>query len=310
MEQWIILFAGTTAFLCVIAIGNMFIERDRFSSRIRSLQDRRKQLRGEVMHNKRRSKKPEGSVNLMRSFVTKLRLLKSSQTGSLEDRLGEAGWRSRDAVVVYTFFNFVLPVAGAIIGLTLYGMTYDSPLMNKLKLVFPILCTYIGYKIPGIVVGRKRKARYSALRKALPDTLDLMTICAEAGLSMSMTLDRVSRELAMTYPEMAEELGLTSIEVGFLPDRNQALLNLADRVRMEEIRGIVNVLIQTEKYGTPIAQALRVLSADFREQRMLRAEQKAARLPAVMTIPMIAFIMPTLFIVILTPVVLKVMKIM
>lgn len=309
MNEMIVLLAGATAFFCVVAIGTMFIERDRFGSRIRNLQDRRKQLRGELMASKRR-KKPEGGVNLMRSVVTRLRLLKSSQSGTLEDRLNEAGLRSRDAVVIYTFFNFVLPVAGVIIGVTLYGMTYNSPLMNKLKIVFPVLCTYLGYKLPSMAVNRKRKQRYAALRRALPDTLDLMTICAEAGLSMSMTLDRVSRELGITYPEMAEELGLTAIEVGFLPDRNQALLNLADRVRMDEIRGIVNVLIQTEKYGTPIAQALRVLSADFREQRMLRAEQKAARLPAIMTIPMIAFIMPTLFIVILTPVVLKMMKIM
>ena len=108
-------------------------------------------------------------------------------------------------------------------------------------------------------------------------------------------LDRVSRELAMTYPEMAQELSMTSIEIGFLPDRNKALSNLAERCTLPEVRGIVSVLIQTEKYGTPIAQALRVLSAEFRQSRMLRAEQKAARLPALMTVPMILFILPVLF---------------
>jgi tight adherence protein C len=135
--------------------------------------------------------------------------------------------------------------------------------------------------------------------------LDLMTISAEAGLSLAAMLDRVSRELGISYPEMAEELTLTSMEIGFLPDRNQALLNLAKRCTLPEVRGIVSVLIQTEKYGTPIAQALRVLSAEFRQARMLRAEHKAAKLPAMMTIPMILFILPTLFIVIISPAIIK-----
>ncbi len=132
-----------------------------------------------------------------------------------------------------------------------------------------------------------------------------MTICAEAGLSLATMLDRVSRELAIAYPEIAEEMAMTSVEIGFLPDRNQALSNLAERCTLREVRGIVSVFIQTEKYGTPIAQALRVLSAEFRQARMLRAEQKAARLPALMTVPMIVFILPTLFIVILAPAIVK-----
>jgi tight adherence protein C len=150
-----------------------------------------------------------------------------------------------------------------------------------------------------------RTKRYAVIQKGLPDGLDLMMICAEAGLSLSASLDRVSRELNLPYPELAEELGTTSIELGFLPDRKKALTNLAERVNMQEVRGIVSVLIQTEKYGTPISQALRVLSAEFRTQRMLRAEQKAARLPAIMTVPMIVFILPTLFVVIIAPAVIK-----
>src|SRR5262249_23731689 len=126
--------------------------------------------------------------------------------------------------------------------------------------------------------------------------------------SLTASLDRVSRELGSVYPEMAEELSLTSIELSFLPDRKKALGNLAERVDIPEIRGIAGVLIQTEKYGTPVSQALRVLAAEFRTQRMLRAEQKAARLPAIMTIPMILFILPTLFVVILTPAIFRVLE--
>jgi len=169
---------------------------------------------------------------------------------------------------------------------------------------------YFGLKFPGIMVVNKRNKRYYAIQKSLSDTLDLLMICAEAGLSLAAALDRVARELSTTYPEMAEELSLTSIELGFLPDRKKALTNFAERVDMPEVRGIAGVLVQTEKYGTPIAQALRALASEFREQRMLRAEQKAARLPAIMTVPMIIFILPTLFIVVLAPALIKLSRTM
>ena len=121
-------------------------------------------------------------------------------------------------------------------------------------------------------------------------------------------VDRVARELGRMNPELAEEFSLTSVELGFLPDRSQALRHLAERTGLKEIRGFVNVIAQTEKYGTPVAQALRVLAKEFRTERMLRAEQKAARLPAMMTVPMIVFILPTLFIIVMAPAVISVMK--
>ena len=126
-------------------------------------------------------------------------------------------------------------------------------------------------------------------------------ICAEAGLSLDTALNRVADEMAVSAPELADELALTSVELNFLPERRMALGNLAKRVDLPAIRGVVNTLIQTEKYGTPLAQSLRVLSAEFREQRMLKAEEKAARLPATLTVPMIMFILPTLFIVLVGP---------
>ena len=125
-------------------------------------------------------------------------------------------------------------------------------------------------------------------------------------LSLDAMLKRVSDEFAMTSPELAEELQLTSLEVGFLPDRRQALQNLNTRTNLPGIRGVVNALIQSDKYGTPLSQSLRVLSAEFREERMLRAEEKAARLPAMMTVPMIIFILPPLFIVLIGPAILRV----
>jgi tight adherence protein C len=163
-----------------------------------------------------------------------------------------------------------------------------------------------GFMGPDLFIKNAISKRQTAMRKGLPDALDLMVICAEAGLSLDAMLKRVSEEFAQSSPELAEELQLTSLEVGFLPDRRQALQNLNNRTNMPGIRGVVNALIQSDKYGTPLAQSLRVLSHEFREERMLRAEEKAARLPAMMTVPMIVFILPPLFIVLIGPAILRV----
>ena len=159
----------------------------------------------------------------------------------------------------------------------------------------------LGFFGPDIFLSNVATKRRQALQKSLPDGLDLLVICAEAGLSLDTALNRVADEMALSAPELSDELALTSVELNFLPERRLALANLAKRVGLPAIRGVVNTLIQTEKYGTPLAQSLRVLSAEFREQRMLKAEEKAARLPATLTVPMILFILPTLFIVLVGP---------
>jgi len=153
-----------------------------------------------------------------------------------------------------------------------------------------------------------RKKRLKRLDRGLPDCLDLLVICAEAGLSLDAGLKRVAEEFIDSVPELAEELLLASVELSFLPNRRQALVNLALRADTPAFRGVTTALIQTEKYGTPLAQALRTLSNEFRETRLLDAEEKAARLPAILTVPMICFILPALFIVLAGPAFIKVFE--
>ena len=298
--------------IVILGIGAMLLgsgDKNSMSSKIKMIQERRKTLQNQAITPQKR-KKPEAGVNFMKTVAAKLQLVKKNQIGKTESFLIEAGFRSKDAIYVLAFFNLVLPTILSALGLLV--MHYNSGHIVTLRgqifnYLWPISGGYIGLKLPSVYVARARKKRYHNILKSLPDVLDLMTICAEAGLSLVSMLERVSRELAMTYPEMSEELSLTSIEIGFLPDRNKALSNLAERCTLRELRGMVSVFIQTEKYGTPIAQALRVLSAEFRQARMLKAEAKAARLPALMTIPMILCILPTLFIVILAPAIVKLM---
>ena len=159
----------------------------------------------------------------------------------------------------------------------------------------------LGYKAADIYISNLITKRTDEIRKGLPDALDLLVICAEAGLTVDVAFNRVAKELGRGYPELGDEFALTAIELGFLTERRAAFENLAYRVNLDAIKGVVTTMIQTEKYGTPLASALRVLSAEFRNDRMMRAEEKAARLPAIMTIPLILFILPTLFIVILGP---------
>ncbi len=150
-----------------------------------------------------------------------------------------------------------------------------------------------------MVIKNTTQKRQDTIRKSLPDALDLMVICAEAGLSLDATLSRVSQEMELACPELADELGLTGLELGFLPDRRKALQNLATRIDLPVVRGVVNTLIQAEKYGTPLAQSLRIMSGESRNERIMKAEEKAARLPALLTVPMIIFTLPPLFVVLI-----------
>jgi tight adherence protein C len=311
VDEVLIATSSVGIVMIVWAIGQYIIERDRFAPRLKMIQERRAELKGQMMAAKRRNKAHGGgdTITLVRHIVAKLKLLQQHQVGQLQSKLTNAGYRSKDAIIVFAFAKLIMPFVGLALGFLLANIDWDNAFVRAQAKGWLIVLgmAYFCARLPEIIVANARAKRYQALRKGLPDALDLMMICAEAGLSLSAALDRVAREMARVSPELAEEFGLTSVELGFLPDRAVALSHLYERAALPEIRGFVNVIAQTEKYGTPIAQALRVLSKEYRMQRMLRAEQKAARLPAMMTVPMIVFILPTLFIIVMAPAVISIM---
>ena len=229
-------------------------------------------------------------------------MLQDDQIKKTQTRLLQAGIRAKDLAYFIILARFLLPViVGIAVFLGLYVFDF-MPDWGWFKRYATTAGALIGsYKAPDIWLKNKVNKRSHAVRKGLPDALDLLVICAEAGLTVDAAFGRVAKELGKAYPELGDEFGLTAIELGFLNERRQAFENLATRVDLEAVRGVVTTMIQTEKYGTPLASALRVLSAEFRNERMMRAEEKAARLPAIMTVPLILFILPTLFIVILGP---------
>jgi len=303
----VVLLSGL-AFLTVVTVWYGLIERHPMERRAQMLATRRDELHGQTLKDRGSSRRrKQESLGLMRQVVDTLKLMQSQQANKLNERLAQAGLRSRDAAIVFMFFKVAMPV---LLGAATFVMVYllqFGDLSPPLRLVAVLGGAVIGFFVPELYVSNLTGKRQLALAKALPDALDLLVICAESGLSLDAALDRVSNEIGGASPELAEELQLTSIELGFLPERRQALLNLNRRTNLSSIRGVVNTLLQTEKYGTPLSQSLRVLANEFRDQRMLRAEEKAARLPATLTVPMIVFILPVLFIVLVGPAIISVM---
>ncbi|MBN8848121.1 MULTISPECIES: type II secretion system F family protein [unclassified Sphingomonas] len=298
--------SGVAAMAVLVAIYAALSVRNPMARRVKALNERREQLKAGITASsgKRRAKlvrRSEGADRI-RAFLASLKVLQDSQLKDAQVKLLQAGIRSKEWAVGVIFGRLVLPVViGGIMVFVVYG-TNSFADWSAIKRYGLVAFTFIAcYKAPDIFLKNQITKRSQAIRKGLPDALDLLVICAEAGLTVDAAFHRVAKELGKAYPELGDEFALTAIELGFLTDRRQAFENFSSRIALDEVKGIVTTMIQTEKYGTPLASALRVLSAEFRNERMMRAEEKAARLPAIMTVPLILFILPVLFIVILGP---------
>jgi tight adherence protein C len=273
--------------------------------RVRALNERREQLKAGIVASTNKRKKLTNrnqAADRVRSILSKFKMLQDDQLQKTQQRLMQAGIRNKELAFFIIFARFVLPVVFGIAAVVMIYLLNFWPDWGGIRRYATVAVLLVAsYKAPDIWLKNKVTKRSHAIRKGLPDALDLLVICAEAGLTVDAAFGRVSRELGKAYPELGDEFGLTAIELGFLNERRQAFENLSTRVDLDAVRGVVTTMIQTEKYGTPLASALRVLSAEFRNERMMRAEEKAARLPAIMTVPLILFILPTLFVVILGP---------
>jgi len=210
-------------------------------------------------------------------------------------------------VIIYLFAKAIMPflfAGGALLFFVLVGFSGQSPIGRILIVGLAFVGGFMGVDL---YVKNVADRRVKEMTKAMPDALDLLVICAEAGLSLDAAMTRVGKEIAGASPVLAEEFSLTAIELGFLPNRQAALNNLMNRTNMAKLRALVNSLMQTERYGTPLANALRVLASEFRDERITLAEEKASKLPAKMTVPMIVFILPALFLVLGGPAIIQVM---
>lgn len=302
--ELLVLLAAITAFAVTLAVWHGLIINDRLAPVMKKLVVSRSDARSAYFNP---GQPAEGSARgFMRDAVNRFKLLGSKDAAKATQKLARAGLRGRDPLVAYLFARVVLPaLLGGGVALLLFGLGLFK-MSDTVKALISVAALGIGVVGPDIYVRNRANRRQQALTKALPDTLDLMVICAEAGLGLDAALSRVASEIGPVAPELADELTFTGIELTFQPDRGKALDNLGERTDLPAIRAVVNAVRQTERYGTPLAQSMRVLAAEFRGARMMRAETKAARLPVILTVPMMIFILPPLFVVILGPAILQV----
>lgn len=302
--------AGTlSSLMLLLAAGLWFLEKRARTQRVRAAIGKRTG-RSTATGGLRAEKSQvwqRGAMNFMRAATQRISIMKDRQAQETRLLLVSAGFRARDAIVVFTFFKLVAPLV-FLVGAALYIYGLDpigrGPLFDAAAVMGAAL---FGSKLPDLIVKHVRGKRLESIRKSLPDSLDMLVICAEAGLASDAALKRVVVEISRTSSVLGDELNQTALELSFMPQRRLALENLAERAPLPSVNAFVNTLIQAEKYGTPLARAFKVLSQEQRAERMLRAEEKAGRLPATMTVPMMLFILPALFVVLIGPAVLDIL---
>ena len=300
-------FATVTSFVLPLLTG------DRLDSRMKYAAGVRERLRVESMarlaEGQYQGKLRTEPKTYMQRVVKQLNLRKALETDATRERLRMAGLRGQAPVVAFLFFRAVLPVAT--FGLTFFYLvflnTYHlAPLMN---LGLSIVGAYAGFYLPNIFVSNLIVRRQKSIKRVFPDSLDLLLICVQAGMSVESAMNKVASEIGPRSVELAEEFSLTTAELSYLQERRQAYENLGRRTGLAVVRAVGTSLIQAERYGTAIGQALRVLAKETREMRMAEAEKKAAALGPKLTVPMILFFLPVLFIVIMGPAFIQVMAI-
>ncbi|SFJ20896.1 tight adherence protein C [Bosea sp. OK403] len=244
----------------------------------------------------------------MRRVVDQFKLGDWLGTETAKLQLQMAGYRGPQAEIGFLFFRLVAPI-----GLFLFALFYvfvlgdfDQPFMVKVGIA--IAGAYLGIKAPEIFLSNQIGKRQASMRIAFPDALDLLLICVESGMSMEHACRKVASEIGAQSVPLAEEFALCTAELAYLAERRQAYENLAQRTGLESVKSVSTALIQAERYGTPLGTALRTLSQESRDQRMMAAEKKAASLPPKLTVPMILFFLPVLFVVIMTPAMIQVFK--
>ncbi len=246
----------------------------------------------------------------VRNIVDRFDLKKALEAPKLKDQMAAAGLRGEGVVYTYYFFRLFAPVGlffFSFIYLNLFNpFGYFSDLLNVL--IGSMALALLGYYLPGLYIKNLAQKRLTDIMQSFPDALDFLLICVESGMSIEVSLDLVAKRIAASSPNLAEEFMLTRAELAYLQDRRKAYDNLSKRIPHPGVQGVVMALAQAERYGTPLGQALRTMAKENRTMRMMAAEKKAASLPAKLTVPMILFFLPVIFVVIATPAAIQVVE--
>jgi tight adherence protein C len=305
-------FTAIAAMATVITFAMPYLSNDNLQRRMKSVAIERDKIRA-----REREKLAKGEKVVLRStpkaymqvVVENLNLKKWLGEDEIRSTLMQAGYRGQGPYVAFLFFRMIAPIAMFLFALVYLFVLTNFHYPSMVKVAVAIGAAWLGMKLPQLFLRNLITRRQLSVRRAFPDALDLLLICVEAGMSIEVAFRRVSQEIGTQSIALAEELTLTTAELSYLPDRRQAYENLSNRTGIDGVKAVCTALIQAERYGTPLAQALRVLGQEIRDMRMAEAEKKAAALPPKLTVPMILFFLPVLFIVILGPAFIRVMEV-
>lgn len=305
------MFAAVAAAATVLTLAMPYVFADPLDKRMRSVALEREKMR---QRERERMAQERQKVSLRQSpkqfvqtIVDQFQLNKWLGQEEARLKLVQAGYRGQAPYVTFLFLRLMMPVAAFVFAMVYLFVVLKLQQPLTIKIGISLAAAYLGMYLPMMLLKNKIQRRQLSIQRAFPDTLDLLLICVESGMSIEAAFKKVSEEIGRQSVPLAEELTLTMAELSYLPDRRQAYENLAKRTDLDGVKSVCMALQQAERYGTPLAQMLRVMAQENRDMRMAEAEKKAAGLPPKLTVPMILFFLPVLFIVILGPAAIKVM---
>jgi tight adherence protein C len=306
---------GILAFATIVTLGMPLLERDTLSRRLKSVSERREELRARhhaALNTKRGTlrSEPVGTTKLIKQIFEHFNLAKLVESAGSRAKMARAGMRGQTPYIVFMFLRFVMPFILFAVALFYLFVVTHFAWSGNMKFGVAVAAALLGFYLPDLFISNLISRRQTSIMNAFPDALDLLLICVEAGMSMESAFSKVAAEIGQNSAELAEEFALTTAELSYLPDRKQAFENLAKRCGHPGVKQVATALNQAERYGTPMGQALRICAQENREMRMSEAEKTAAALPAKLTVPMILFFLPCLFVVIMGPAVMKIMHMM
>ncbi len=306
-------FAAIAAGATVLTLAMPYVFADSLNKRMKAVAVEREKIRQRererMLQDKQKPTLRQSPKQAIQTIVERFNLSKWVGQEEARLKLVQAGYRGQAPYITYLFFRMVTPVAAFLFALFYLFIVLNFNQPATVKFGICIAAAYVGMHLPLVLLKSKIQKRQLSIKRAFPDTLDLLLICVESGMSVEAAFKKVSDEIGSQSVALAEELTLTTAELSYLPDRRQAYENLAKRTDLEGVKSVCMALQQAERYGTPLAGMLRVMAQENRDMRMAEAEKKAAGLPPKLTVPMILFFLPVLFVVILGPAVIKVMAI-
>ena len=304
-------FAAIAAVATVLTLAMPYAFGDQLNQRMRAVAVEREKIRARERERMAAEKQKitlrQSPKQYIKTIVDRFNLTKWVGQEEARLKLVQAGYRGHAPYVTYLFLRMVTPAATSLFALFYLFVVLDFDQPPTVKIGLAIAAAYIGMQLPWLMLKSKIQKRQLSIKRAFPDTLDLLLICVESGMSIEAAFKKVAEQVGSQSVALAEELTLTTAELSYLPDRRQAYENLAKRTDLDGVKSVCMGLQQAERYGTPLASMLRVMAQENRDLRMSEAEKKAAGLPPKLTVPMILFFLPVLFVVILGPAAIKVM---